>query len=504
MKRIAALVLTALMCLSCMLVSCGPTEPTDTTTEAPVTTTATPANPAIAAIAGDYLLDAKPFGMAMSWYVRIGADETFKISTKRDFSVDKGHGAVTESNGTFVFVYSDGTANEPKTATFTVVDGNLVFSTAVPVGAATVSSNEAENPVTAFTMAHEELFGEYVGTYVKESAMAGTTTYEYTLVLAAGRKYTFTSSFESAMGSFTLVETGVFTLNGTTFTITPKTVDKGLGAGVEAVTVDPISGTLENGVITAAFQHSAMAPSRVECTARKATTAEVAGIYAGQKVAMGGTMVTQLSIQLDKFGGYQYVAVSMAGGAMGGGMPGMSEPSLYGEQGTFTFTDNEIVLTKTHDFNPMDSEAEPTPITGEATPVTLTRGALSVSGSFPTAGPATEATLYHESILTLSSKDIFTAECTAEEAADGVARTAELTLNVDATFKIQIKVDDAAVYTVEGSFTVSKNPMTGTQLSLTLADESATLVGMVSDGMINVQNVPVNGTGTEISFGFSR
>ncbi len=503
MKKFTALLLTVLMCLSCLLVSCGPTEPGDTTT-APVTTTETPANPAIAAIAGDYLLDAKPFGMAMSWYVRINADETFKISTKRDFSVDKGHGAVTESNGTFVFVYSDGTANEPKTATFTVVDGNLVFSTAVPVGAATVSSNEAENPVTAFTMAHEELFGEYVGTYEKQSAM-GTTLYEYSLVLAAGRKYTFTSSFTMEGTTYTLVETGSFAIDGTTFTITPKTMDKGMGAGVEAVTVDPISGTLENGVITAAFQPSfATFGARYECTAQKATTAEVAGIYAGQKVAMGGAMVTQLSIQLDKFGGYQYVAVSMAGGAMGGGMPGMSEPSLYGEQGTFTFTDNEIVLTKTHDFNPMDSEAEPTPITGEATPVTLTRGALSVSGSFPTAGPATEATLYHESILTLSSNDIFTAECTAEEAADGVARTAELTLNVDATFKIQIKVDDAAVYTVEGSFTVSKNPMTGTQLSLTLADESATLVGMVADGMINITGVPVDGNGTEISFGFSR
>ncbi len=513
MKKIAAFLLAALMCLSFALVSCGPTDPTDTTTtgENPVTTTGpASANPAIAAIAGDYLLDAKPFGMAMSWYVRIGADESFKISTKRDFSVDKGNGVVTENNGTFVFVYSHGTTTEPITATFTVADGNLVFSTAVPVGAATVSSGDAENPVTAYTMAHEELFGEYCGTYVKESAMAGTTTYEYSIVLAAGRKYTFTSSFSSPMGAFTLVETGSFAIDGTTFTITPKTIDKGMGAGAEAVTIDPVAGTLENGVITAAFQHSAMASSRAECTAQKTTTSEVAGTYAGQKSVMGGMMTIQVALVLDKFGGYQYIAVSATGGAMGGamgdamgGMPSMSEPSMYGEKGTFTFTATEIVLTKTHDYDVMNDEA--TPVSGTVTPITVTRGALSVSGTaLPTSGAATSATLYHDSILTLGPTDIYTAECTTEEATDGVARTAALTLNPDATFEIEIKVDETTVYTVEGSFTVSANPMTGTQLSLVLADESATLVGMVADGMINIQNVPVDGNGTEINFGFER
>ncbi len=487
MKRIAALLLTVLMCLSCMLVSCGPTDPTDTTTEDPVTTTATPANPAIAAIAGDYLLDAKPFGMAMSWYVCIGADETFKISTKRDFSVDKGHGVVTESNGTFVFVYSHGTTTEPITATFTVADGNLVFSTAVPVGAATVSSSEAENPVTAYTLANEEVLGEYVGTYEKQSMM-GTTLYEYSIVLAAGRKYTFTSSFTMGGTTYTLVETGSFAIDGTTFTITPKTMDKGMGAGVEAVTVDPVAGTLENGVITAAFQHSAMASSRVECTAQKTTTAEVAGIYQAQKTVMAGpmgAMNTMVGLKLDKFGGYQYVC--MSSGAMGNG--------AYGEQGTFTFTATEIVLTKTHDLNPENGEV--TPVTGEVTPITITRGALSVSGSFPTAGAATSATLYHESIM-----GPFAASLTAEEATDGVARTAQLVLDADGTFEILIKVDDEVVHTVEGSFTVTKGM--GVQLNLTLADESATLVGMVADGMINVTGVPVDGNGTEISFGFAR
>lgn len=488
MKRIAALLLTALMCLSCMLVSCGPTEPGDTTTTAPgttVTTAPAAANPAIAAIVGDYLLDAKPFGMAMSWYVCIGADETFKISTKRDFSVDKGHGAVTESNGTFVFVYSDGTANEPKTATFTVVDGNLVFSTPVPVGAATVSSNEAENPVTAYTLANEEVLGEYVGTYEKQSGM-GTTLYEYSIVLAAGRKYTFTSSFTMMGATYTLVETGSFTLNGTTFTITPKTMDKGMGAGAEAVTVDPVAGTLENGVITAAFQHSAMAPSRVECTAQKATTAEVAGFYSAQKTIAAGPMagtVTVVQMLIDKVGGYVYL--SMVGEAG------------YAEKGTVTFTATEVILTKTHDLNPENGEE--IGAATEAKTTTLTRGALSLSGNAPTAGMPTAVTLYHESI-----QGPFEASLTAEEAADGVARVATLVLDPNATFEITILVNDEVVYTVEGTFTVTKNPMTGTQLSLTLADESATLVGMVADGMINVTNVPVDGNGTEISFGFSR
>lgn len=493
MKRIAALLLTALMCLSCMLVSCGPTEPGDTTTTAPgttVTTAPAAANPAIAAIVGDYALDATPFGMPLSFYVRINADETFKISTKRDFSVDKGNGSVTESNGTFVFVYSDGTANEPKTATFTVVDGNLVFSTRVPVGSAGIDSDDVQNnPVTAYTLANEEVLGEYVGTYEKQSMM-GTTLYEYSIVLAAGRKYTFTSSFTMGGTTYTLVETGSFTLNGTTFTITPKTVDQGMGAGVEAVTVDPVAGTLENGVITAAFKHSAMASSRVECTAQKAITAEVAGIYNGMKTVMAGPMGSMnmmVGLKLDKLGGYQYMCMSAS--AMG--------ENMYGEQGTFTFTATEIILTKTHDLNPENGEV--TPITGEATPVTVSRGALSVNGSFPTGGASTEATLYHESIV-----GPFEAECTAEEATDGIARTAQLFLDPNATFEITILVNDEIVYTVEGSFTVTKNPMTGTQLSLTLADESATLVGMVAEGMINVTGVPVDGNGTEISFGFSR
>lgn len=489
MKRIAALLLTVLMCLSCMLVSCGPTDPADTTTtgEAPVTTTGpSSANPAIVAIAGDYDLDATPHGMPLSFYVRINADGTFNISSKRDFSNDKGNGVVTESNGTFVLVYSDGTTTAPKTATFTVVDGNLVFSTRVPVGSAGIDQTNPDIPLAAYSLAHEELLGEYVGTYEKQSMM-GTTLYEYSLVLTTGRRYTFTSSFDAVVEgeptTFTLVETGVFTLDGTTFTITPKT-QTNMAGEVTDVTIDPIAGTLVDGVITSSFKHSFMASSRAECTAQKATTAEIAGFYSAQKTIAAGPMagtVTVVQMLIDKVGGYVYLSMVGENG--------------YAEKGTVTFTATEVVLTKTHDLNPENGEE--IGAATEAKTTTLTRGALSLSGNAPTAGMPTAVTLYHDSI-----QGPFAASLTAEEATDGIAREVILILDADATFEIQVMANDEVVHTIAGTFTVTKGM--GVSLNLTLADESATLVGMVSDGMINVQNVPVDGNGTEISFGFSR
>lgn len=238
-------------------------------------------NEAIQALAGDYLLDATPYGLPLTFYIRIDADETFTISNQRDFSVDKGNGTVTESNGIFVLVYSDSTAAEPKTATFTVVDGNLVFSTRVPVGTAGIDSHDFENlPIIAHTLTHEEILGEYVGTYVKENGITiGGTTYEYSLILSADESYTFTCTYSLSItigGStaYTFVETGTFTRNGTVFVITPKTQTNAAGETLQIETPTSVTGTIIDGVITVAFQHSVTSTSRDECTAEKVAVTE--------------------------------------------------------------------------------------------------------------------------------------------------------------------------------------------------------------------------------------
>ncbi len=491
MKKLTVLFLVLVLCLVPSLASCGE-DPADTTTEpgatttAPTVTTAPPsASAAIVAIAGDYQLDGAAYGMPLTWYINIGTDASFKISTKRDFSVDKGNGVVTESNGTFVFVYSDGAANDPKTATFTMVDGNISFSTRVPVGTSGVSSDDFENnPVVALSLAHEELLGEYVGTYEKTSGM-GTTLYSYSVVLEAGRKYTFESSFSMMGTTYTFTETGSFTLDGTTFTITPKTQSQMDGSISTLTDATPVAGTLQNGVISAAFKHSNMASSRVECTAQKATTAEVSGIYYAEKTAMGGAMTIEAGLYLDKLGNYEYFCESTS--SMG--------DAAYGEKGTFTYTATEIILTKTHEYDLTADDF--VAVTGEVTPVTFTRGTLTVTGTMPTGGMPTELKFYHESI-----QEVYVAENSAEEASDGIIRNVTLTLNADGSFTLVVKEGETEKVSLAGSFTATKTM--GVQLNLTLADESATLIGMVGENGINITNVPVDDLGTEVSFGFER
>ena len=197
-----------------------------------------------AEIAGEYYLDAADLGMPMAWYVKVTADGNFTIATARTYADNtiKGKGTVGKSAdcSTYMFLYEDSTTEKPKTATFTVVDKNLVFSTSVPVGAASVSPN-TEGDVTTYPTAKiigaEEILGTYIGEYDKTTGM-GSVLYSYELTLGYGYTYTFESSFAMMGNTYTRTETGKFTVDGANLTFT---------ADAEGAT--PVSGTLENYVL---------------------------------------------------------------------------------------------------------------------------------------------------------------------------------------------------------------------------------------------------------------
>lgn len=168
----------------------------------------------------------------MKWYIKVTADGKFVISTARDYATVKGEGSVGSKDGTYMFVYSDSTSEAPKTATFTMEGKNMVFSTNIPIGAASLSPNADEGKYpTAKIIAHEDLQGTYLGEYEKVSAMAGSVLYSYELVLGNGLEYTFSSSFSMMGNVYTRTETGTFAVDGQKISFTVRSVD---GEAVEA------------------------------------------------------------------------------------------------------------------------------------------------------------------------------------------------------------------------------------------------------------------------------
>ena len=140
----------------------------------------------VSALAGTYLLDASPLGMPLTVYLIIGEDGTFRLTNKPEGGADKGNGKIGSQDGLYLMVYSDSTNEQMKTATFTADGGKLVFSTAVPYGAASFSPNteDPENPIypVAKKIAYEEYLGAYVGS-LEVQAMGSSIVYEVTVSL---------------------------------------------------------------------------------------------------------------------------------------------------------------------------------------------------------------------------------------------------------------------------------------------------------------------------------
>ena len=286
-------------------------------------------------IAGDYVLDAASLGMPMKWYIKINADGAFNISTKRDFSDNKGEGTVGGKDGTYMLVYKENTTENPKTATFTIKGKSLVFSTNVPIGAASVSPKpEEELYPTAKLIAYEDVLGTYMGEYEKASAMAGTVLYSYELVLGYGAEYAFESSFTMGGTEYTRTEEGNFAINGTEISFTAATVNGETAEGATAAV-----GSIADKSIKAAFKLSDMASEAQEIEAKLAVYADVAGRYTGTyKKAMGGMALSYgAQLDLDAFGGYKYIVYDLANGTK----------ESYSEEGSFTYEAGKFTFTST-------------------------------------------------------------------------------------------------------------------------------------------------------------
>lgn len=325
-KTIAMLLVFAMLFA---FAACTPTADDNTDPEA-----STPAqeNNAYADIAGEYLLDGSNLGMPMKWYIKVTADGKFVIATTRDYTSIKGEGTVGSKDGTYMFVYADSTTEKPKTATFTMDGKNMVFSTSIPIGAASLSPNMDEGKYpTAKIIACEDLQGVYLGEYEKVSAMAGTVLYSYELVLGNGLEYTFSSSFSMMGQVFTRTEIGSFAVDGQKISFTALSVD---GEAVE--TPAAVDGTIVDKTIKAAFKLSMMASEAQEIEARLGVYAEQAGVYAGlYEKQMGPMTLSYLTkLELDAFGGYKFSTASSSA----------PETVDYTEEGTYTVADGKFTF----------------------------------------------------------------------------------------------------------------------------------------------------------------
>ena len=493
--KLTALLLTLALVFS-LLTACGPQQDAGTTpaTVQPGGSTSavtpassdatTPTDPQPAgdcAAQGEYFLDGSPLGMPMQWYLKIQKDGSFQISTARDYAADKGNGKVAENNGTFVLVYSDSTNEAPKNASFVMKDGNLYFTTPLPIGTANMPGSE-ETPFIAYCYAHEDLLGEYVTEYVSEGRM-GTVLYDISLKLDTGRRFLYTSVFTMAGGEYTYAEEGSFDISGkeisltTARKVTVNTIESGELSDVAQP--ETVTGTIENGVIHLALITSPMKADRVELDLETATTAQVAGSYIGYKVNERFSIDSVL--KLKKNGKYSYSSDFLSA-AMGG--------AKYYEEGTFTFDETGVTLTP---LKAKTDDAELAEVTG-AEPNVLTKTGLVLSGKMPTGGMATALTLVHGSIVGTFAAKI------AEPAQEGEPVYApELIMRGDQSFTLTVRCGLDEPFVKEGTFEAEEGMITFAY------DEGASrFIAMLSGNSFNAKNVPLNDEGDEESFEFRR
>ncbi len=275
-------------------------------------------------IAGEYFLDGTDFGMAMKWYIRITADGKFQISNAREFTEesDKGNGTIGDKDGTYMFLYSDSTNEKPKTATFKLDGKNLAFEGPIPIGGATLASDDENNKPTAKLIAHEDILGSYFGELNKTTGM-GAVLYTYELTLKAGMEYDFVSSFEMMGSPFSRKEAGTFDVKDGKISFTAKEVD---GKPVEAPVA--VEGTIADKKINASFKLSMMAKDPDAVEINFGTHSDWAGEYvAYYEKAMGSmTLSYKAVLTLDPFGAYKYATYSATA----------PDQADYSEEGTYT------------------------------------------------------------------------------------------------------------------------------------------------------------------------
>ncbi len=468
--RFLAFALVLVMIASAMCACFGPSDNKD---DDPQTPTDKYAN-----IAGEYYLDAADLGMPMAWYVKITADGSFTIANKRDYETAaniKGKGTVGEKDGTYMFLYEDSTPDKPKSATFTVVNGNLVFSTAVPIGAATISpkveGDVTTNP-TALVIGAEAHLGTYIGEYLKEIPGMGGIQYTYSLKLDYGYTYTFESSYNMMGVAATRTEKGYFTVDGTKIVFTSDAED-----------ASAVEGKLENKKITASFLLSDKSSAPQEITADFAPYADVAGQYSScTSIAMGpSSMNFYTFLTLNGTGEYSYASYA----------DGTAE-AVHTENGTFTMSGTTITLTS--------SEEGATPVSGKLDNYTLSGDGL----VFKVAGFINKT--YAQVFYAEHAQGVFTATATPE--GEG-AKEQKASLEVIGN-KFILSVGDLAAenptYTVEGTFEIV-SAMGAVTMKLTVTTENAVFANAqaaVSENGINIELPFDPEDGAKLGFQFEQ
>jgi hypothetical protein len=346
---------------------------------------------AAADLTGIYLLDSTALGMPLQVYLIIKDDDTFQWTNRRENGDDKGHGTVGRNDGTYLLLYSDSTADVPKTATFTVEGGNLHFSTRVPYGTSGFSPNTEDESNIIYPEAKKLVFEEYIGEYVGKSG-----DYEYSLQLSYGAQYVITSTGKDD----TYTASGLFDVKDGKLTLTPES-----GTAVEAAI-----GTDKTVTISKAKLNQAGATAEIKLD--KATTA----VYAGSYIAPGNITLT-----LDKLGGYVY----QSGG--------------YSESGKFTAEDENVFFTA----------ADGAKRTG-----TVGAYIARVAFPKAAGGAVTEFTAY-ESVIqgNLSAEE--EVEADGENETPPGKYTAGLTLTPDGKYTVSIGKDGQTVRTERGTFSTA-------------------------------------------------
>jgi len=248
-------------------------------------------------LTGTYLLDATALGMPLQVYLFIKDDNTFQWTNQKEKGDDKGHGTIGQNENTYLLLCSDSTTEAPKTATFTVVKGNLHFSTRVPYGTSGFSPNTEDESNIIYPQAKKLAFEAYIAEYVGVSG-----DYSYTLSLSYGAQYTVTSVGKTE----TYSETGIFDIKDKNLTLTPTQ-----GAAISGI-IDENSGI----ALTSAKLEKTGKKSEIKLS--KAITADYAGVY---------TAEGEIQLTLDKLGGYTYQAKG------------------YSEEGAFTVDNDAAVFT---------------------------------------------------------------------------------------------------------------------------------------------------------------
>lgn len=361
-------------------------------------------------IAGLYQIDITNMGMPLVFYLQVDADGHFMLSPNLDFdpSESRGEGQIGESQGVYMMIYAEHSADNPKTATFVLDGPNFVFQSTVPYGSSNIifTAEDPDDPEIIYTLEAETLaLSEYYGTYAgghSVQAMGSAVDYAYTLTLGAGLRYTFVSEFSMGGEDYSYTENGSWDIDGDQFMLNP--------AGEDAV-----QGTIDaDGAITIGVRASEMARSRTESLLRIATHADYAGTYVGLKSSAMYSAST--TVVLDMFGTFHYSA-------------DVGEPELYEETGSYDVDGTDITFT---------------PEGGDAYTGTLEN--LVLSGAFKVIGmmPATDLVMYSETVL-----GDFVGSATDEDEAE---YNTALTLDPDGTYELLIS-DAAGQAVVESSGT---------------------------------------------------